>query len=114
MPRPHEAVSAPKPYAETVFHVNSKTCSGADFFLSAEFLRKYRAEPWRYPFARPPMAPGDLRAALLHAADCLEAGLDAQVDGDEAELLRNLETVRGVVAVVIEQISGSSEQHLVH
>jgi hypothetical protein len=56
------------------------------------------------PAPRRRLSQGDLRAAMLHAADCLDASLDAQVDGDEAELLRNLETVRGLVAVAVAQI----------
>jgi hypothetical protein len=51
---------------------------------------------------------GDVRAAMLHAATYLDASLDAQIDGDEAELLRNLETLGGLVAAITGQLRGSS------
>ena len=62
---------------------------------------------------REPLTPGDLRAAMLHAADCLDTSLEAQIDGDEAELLRYLETVRGLVAAITGQLRGSSSENFV-
>jgi hypothetical protein len=64
------------------------------------------------PPRRKPPSPADLRAAMLHAADCLDASLDAQIDGDEAELLRNLETVGGIVAVAIDHLRKPSSEYL--
>ena len=61
---------------------------------------------------RPPLSRGDLRASLLHGADYLDASLDAMLDDDDAELLRNLETLGGLVAVVAGQLRGSSSQYL--
>jgi hypothetical protein len=60
---------------------------------------------------RAPLGPGDLRA-LLHGAEYLDVALDAQIDGDEAELVRNLETVRGLVAVVISQLQKPPSEYL--
>jgi hypothetical protein len=56
---------------------------------------------------RPTLSRGDLRASLLHGADYLDASLDAMLDDDDAEFLRNLETLRGLVVVAIDQISSS-------
>jgi hypothetical protein len=64
------------------------------------------------PEPRRTLSQGDLRAALLHAADSLDASLDAQIDGDEAELLRNLETVRGYVSVAIDNLREPSSEYL--
>jgi hypothetical protein len=61
---------------------------------------------------RPPLSPADLRAAMLHAETYLDAALDAQIEDDAAELLRNLETLHGLVAVVTGQLRGSSSENL--
>jgi hypothetical protein len=89
------------------------------FSVSDSYVTFPEPEPWCwFPPApapepqRAPLGPGDLRAALLHAADCLDASLDAQVDGDEAELLRNLETVRGYVSVAIDNVRKPSSEYL--
>jgi hypothetical protein len=112
MPQQHEAVSAPEPSHETVWASTSRLDDfPGDRFLSPDFVKHYRG-PWCWPFPKPAMASADLRAAMLHAADCLDASLDAQVDGDEAELLRNLETVNGCVAVVIDRLRGSSDNRV--
>jgi hypothetical protein len=90
--------------------ISQKHVSAADgsFFLSAEFLRPYRAEPWVYPFPRPPMAPGELRAAVLHAAAYLDCGLDAQIDG----VRHALEVAGAIIKVALGILPGPSEPSL--
>jgi hypothetical protein len=64
--------------------------SAIAYFLSPDFVKPYGADAWRY-FPRPTMGPGDLRASLLHAADYLDASLDAQIEGDDAMVRDALE-----------------------
>jgi hypothetical protein len=59
---------------------------------------------------RPPMAPGDRRAALLNAEAYLDAALDAQVEGDDAGVRDALEVALASIQVAL----GSSSEHSVH
>ena len=56
---------------------------------------------YRPPPPPEPMAPGDLRASLLHAAEYLDASLDAQIEGDEEAMRSALEVTRGIVQVAL-------------
>jgi hypothetical protein len=51
------------------------------------------------------MTPGDLRASLLRGADYLDGALDAQLGGDVAALLHNLEVLRAIVQVALDQLN---------
>ena len=77
--------------------------------------------PWVYfpppPVAAPeprptPLAPADLRAAMLHAETYLDGALDAQLDDELADVLRNLEIIAGIVQVAIEQLRTPSENRV--
>ena len=76
-------------------------------------------EAWRwFPPApeprRPPMAPGELRAALLQAETYLDAALDAQIEGDDDAMRDKLEVLRAIVEVALGQISSSEYLRGVH
>jgi hypothetical protein len=118
MTAPTRALNAPgKHYRENVSPVNSKPCSGADYFCSPAFVRHY-PDAWRwYPaeVVQPPMAPGEIRASLLHGEEYLSDALDAHLEGDDARLVNAIEVLSAIVAVVAGQLRGSpSEQLSVH
>jgi hypothetical protein len=107
MPRPQSQDNALTQSHEKEIAVNTIACAGAEYFLSEKFLRPSYGDAWTW-FARPPMATGDLRASLLHAADYLDQALDAQIEGDDCGVVDALEVLRSIVAVVLGQISAPS------
>lgn len=82
----------------------------------AETLPWFAAEPAPFIYFAPkpePMAAGDLRASLLHAADYLDEALDSQLDGDHDALRHNLAVLRSIVDVVAGQLDGASSEYAV-
>jgi hypothetical protein len=107
MTSPSENVSTLR-LPKTSFRVNAEDTESdlSQYFLSPEFLRPYRGDGWVWPFpaARPAMAIGDLRGALLHAETYLDASLDAMIEGEDAAMLEALEVLAGFVAVALGQV----------
>jgi hypothetical protein len=68
MPRPQSEVSAPPELREAGFHVNTKSCDGADWFLSDAFIRNYGPSYWRQleAAARPKIPPVRLQHLARH------------------------------------------------
>jgi hypothetical protein len=116
MPRPHEAVSALASSQGNTSPVNSFPCSGGDYFLSREFLAPYGDDFVHYfePHRRPPMGPGDLRAAMLNAATYVDDALDAQCEADDAKLVNAVEVAIGFLTVALGQMRGSPPPSSVH
>lgn len=80
------------------------------FFTSAEFLRPYGDDVWRwFPDARPPMSQGDRRAALLTAEAYIHQALDHQLADDGDATRHALEVALGCLKVAL----GSSSENRV-
>jgi hypothetical protein len=111
MPALSQASTAPPLSHATAKRVNSEERESAiAYFTSAEFLKPYGADAWRWfppTIARPPMSQGDLRAALLNAAEYLDASLDAQLAGDDAGVREALEVLAAIIKVALGSSSGS-------
>jgi hypothetical protein len=100
MNAPLRALNARTPYTEER--------SAQDFFTSAEFLKPY-GDAWVWAFPRPPMSQADVRGALLTAAEYVDEALDAQIEGNGAAMRSAVEVARSILAVVLGQVGGSSE-----
>jgi hypothetical protein len=89
--------------------VSALASSGADYFLSREFLQPYGDDFFAYfaPY-RPAAASAKVRGALLQAETYLADALDAQISGDDAKLVNALEVAAGLLAVALGAVRKSS------
>jgi hypothetical protein len=90
--------------------VSALASSGADYFLSREFLQPYGDDFFAYfaPYRRPAAASAKVRGALLQAETYLADALDAQISGDDAKLVNALEVAAGLLAVALGAVRKSS------
>jgi hypothetical protein len=113
-----ENVSAPTRSHENAIGVNVFPCFQATSFIhvpGADTSPWFDVNPAAFIYFAPkpePMSPGDLRASLLHAAEYLDASLDAMIEGDDGGVVDALEVLRGIVAVVLGQMRAPSENRV--
>jgi hypothetical protein len=85
---------------------------GCGLFLLARF-RKALSRRWVWPFPKPPMSPGEIRAAMLNAVAYLDGALDAQIEADAAAVRDALEVARAMVDVALSQLHAPSSENRV-
>jgi hypothetical protein len=104
MPSSH-GLTSPAPQRTSPFsyvHIPGADALPWGFQCSSFIVFTPPPEPW-------PAA--DLRAAMLTADAYLDAALDTQIEGVDADVLHNLAVLRGIVAVTIARIERSAGEY---